>query len=120
MDLGSFISGLLTGLREGVEAALIVSIVITYLVKTGNGAHASKIWIGTGLAVVVSVAGSGSPSERIFTAATAARLVAPAIAEPISATATRPVAMIVLTWPLAPRRGGRNDRSRAAARKRRR
>ncbi len=56
MDLGSFISGLLTGLREGVEAALIVSIVITYLVKTGNGAHASKIWIGTGLAVVVSVA----------------------------------------------------------------
>jgi len=56
VDLGSFISGLLTGLREGVEAALIVSIVITYLVKTGNGAHASKIWIGTGLAVVVSVA----------------------------------------------------------------
>jgi len=76
VDLGSFISGLLTGLREGVEAALIVSIVITYLVKTGNGAHASKIWIGTGLAVIVSVAiglvifttvGSlNEPYEQIF------------------------------------------------------
>jgi len=56
VDLGSFTSGLLTGLREGVEAALIVSIVITYLVKTGNGAHAYKIWVGTGLAVVISAA----------------------------------------------------------------
>jgi high-affinity iron transporter len=56
VDLGSFTSGLLTGLREGVEAALIVSIVITYLVKTGNGSHAPKVWIGTGLAVAVSAA----------------------------------------------------------------
>lgn len=56
MDLGSFSSGLLTGLREGVEAALIVSIVMAYLVKTGNREHAGKIWLGTGLAVAVSVA----------------------------------------------------------------
>ena len=80
MDPGSFISGLLTGLREGVEAALIVSIVITYLVKTGNGAHASKIWIGTGLAVIVSIAmglvifttvGSlNEPYEQIFEGST--------------------------------------------------
>jgi high-affinity iron transporter len=56
VDLGSFTSGLLTGLREGVEAALIVSIVVTYLVKTGNGAQASRIWLGTGLAVAVSAA----------------------------------------------------------------
>src|SRR3954471_11272916 len=55
VDLGSFTSGLLTGLREGVEAALIVSIVITYLVRTGRGAQASKVWIGTGLAVILSV-----------------------------------------------------------------
>jgi high-affinity iron transporter len=80
VDPGSFISGLLTGLREGVEAALIVSIVITYLVKTGNGAHASKIWIGTGLAVIVSIAmglvifttvGSlNEPYEQIFEGST--------------------------------------------------
>lgn len=56
MDFGSLSSGLLTGLREGVEAALIVSIVIAYLVRTGNGEHAGKIWLGTGLAVAVSVA----------------------------------------------------------------
>jgi high-affinity iron transporter len=56
VDWGSFSSGLLTGLREGVEAALIVSIVITYLVKTGNGAQASKVWLGTGLALALSTA----------------------------------------------------------------
>ncbi len=56
MDFGSFSSGLLTGLREGVEAALIVSIVLAYLAKTGNGEHAGKVWIGTGLAVATSLA----------------------------------------------------------------
>lgn len=56
MDLGSFTSGLLTGLREGVEAALIVSIVLAYLVKTGHGASAGRVWLGTGLAVGLSLA----------------------------------------------------------------
>jgi high-affinity Fe2+/Pb2+ permease len=56
VDFGSFSSGLLTGLREGVEAALIVSIVIAYLVKTGHAEHLAKIWLGTGFAVVASVA----------------------------------------------------------------
>jgi len=55
VEIGSFTSGLLTGLREGVEAALIVSIVLAYLVRTGNGAAAPRIWIGVGLAVVVSL-----------------------------------------------------------------
>ena len=56
MDLGAFSSGLLTGLREGVEAALIVSIIIAYLVRTGNGARAGRIWLGTGLAAFVAAA----------------------------------------------------------------
>jgi high-affinity iron transporter len=56
VDLGAFSSGLLTGLREGVEGALIVSIVIAYLVKTGNDQHAGKIWLGTGVAVAASAA----------------------------------------------------------------
>jgi high-affinity iron transporter len=56
VDFGSFTSGLLTGLREGVEAALIVSIVLAYLVRSGRGDQANRIWLGTGLAVALSLA----------------------------------------------------------------
>jgi high-affinity iron transporter len=55
VDFGAFTSGLLTGLREGVEAALIVSIVITYLVRTGRGEQIGRVWVGTGLAAVLSL-----------------------------------------------------------------
>ncbi len=55
MDLGSFTSGLLTGLREGVEAALIVSIVVTYLVRTNRTDQVGRVWIGTGLAALLSL-----------------------------------------------------------------
>jgi high-affinity iron transporter len=56
VDFGSFAGGWLTGLREGVEAALIVAIVLAYLSRTGNAAHASKVWLGAGSAVVLSLA----------------------------------------------------------------
>jgi high-affinity iron transporter len=56
VDFGSFSSGFLTGLREGVEAALIVSIVLAYLVRTNNSEHLGKIWVGTGAALAASVA----------------------------------------------------------------
>lgn len=55
MDFGALTSGLLTGLREGVEAALIVAIVLAYVVRTGNGGHVTKVWLGTGAAVAVSL-----------------------------------------------------------------
>ena len=55
MDVGAFTSGLLTGLREGVEAALIVSILLAYLAKTGNRHHFPKIWAGTLAAIAVSL-----------------------------------------------------------------
>jgi high-affinity iron transporter len=55
LDVGALTAGLLTGLREGVEAALILAIVLAYLVRTGNGGHAGKVWLGAGLAIVVSV-----------------------------------------------------------------
>ena len=80
MDVGAFSSGLLTGLREGVEAALIVAIILAYLVKTGNGRHAGTIWLGAGAAVAVSAAagivlfltvgGLQEPWEQIFEGAT--------------------------------------------------
>jgi len=55
VDLGALISGLLTGLREGVEAALIVSIVITYLVRSGRSDQVGRVWIGTGIAAALSL-----------------------------------------------------------------
>ena len=55
MDFGSFTSGLLTGLREGVEAALIVGIVLAYLTRTGRGDQAGRVWLGTAVAAALSV-----------------------------------------------------------------
>jgi high-affinity iron transporter len=76
LDFGFLTTGLLTGLREGVEAALIVSIILAYLARTGNARHAGKIWLGTIAAIAVSVAvglilfltigGLKEPAEQIF------------------------------------------------------
>ncbi|MBD0291442.1 MAG: FTR1 family protein [Thermoleophilia bacterium] len=41
--------------REGLEASLIVSIVLAYLAKTDNRRHFGVIWAGTAAAVAVSV-----------------------------------------------------------------
>jgi high-affinity iron transporter len=43
-------------LREGIEAALIVSIILAYLRQVDAAARSRTVWWGTGLAVVVSVA----------------------------------------------------------------
>jgi len=76
LDLGFLTTGLLTGLREGVEAALIVSIILAYLAKTGNQRHMPKIWAGAGAAVLLSIGvgavlfltigGMEEPAEQIF------------------------------------------------------
>jgi high-affinity iron transporter len=55
-DIGAFTSGLLTGLREGVEAALIVSIICAYLARIGNGGHLRRVGIGVAAAVTASAA----------------------------------------------------------------
>jgi high-affinity iron transporter len=78
VDAGSLIGGLLTGLREGVEASLIIGIILAYLSKTGNRNHFGKIWSGTGAAIGFSVAigvtlfitlgDFGPPYEQMFEA----------------------------------------------------
>jgi high-affinity iron transporter len=55
VDAGALSTGFLTGLREGVEAALIVSIILAYLARTGNARHFPKIWLGAGSAIALSV-----------------------------------------------------------------
>ena len=51
-------SALIIALREGVEAALVVGIVLVYLNRTGRSALARFVWSGLGLALAASVAGA--------------------------------------------------------------
>jgi high-affinity iron transporter len=44
------------GLREGIEAALIISILLAYLHQIGRDDETRKIWVGTALALALSVA----------------------------------------------------------------
>jgi high-affinity iron transporter len=76
LDAGFFTTGLLTGLREGVEAALIVSIVLAYLAKTGNQRYFGRIWagvvaaigvsVGIGLVLWMTIGGLEEPAEQVF------------------------------------------------------
>ena len=60
------LSTFLIALREGLEAALIVGILVAYLVKTGRTRLLPSLWIGVSLAIASSLALGGF---RSFTSA---------------------------------------------------
>ena len=50
-------ANLLIGLREGLEATMVVTILAAYLTKTGRGHERPALWWGVATALVVTVAG---------------------------------------------------------------
>ena len=52
--LSTMINNLVIALREGLEAALIVGILVAYLVRSGRAHQLKTLWVGVGAAIAAS------------------------------------------------------------------
>ena len=75
----AFLASYLIGLREGLEATLVVSILVAYLVQSGRRRELVPLWAGVAGALALSVP---------LTTAIAAALASPGPTSPGSATPT--------------------------------
>jgi high-affinity iron transporter len=53
---GALLGNYLIGLREGLEATLVVTILVAFLVKSGRRERLPHVWVGVGAAIGLSVA----------------------------------------------------------------
>src|SRR3972149_6262364 len=56
---GNMTASFLITLREGLEASLIISIILAFLGRMGRKDQFRSIWLGTGMAMLVSLAAGG-------------------------------------------------------------
>jgi high-affinity iron transporter len=84
------LANFLIGLREGIEAALIVSILVTYLVKLGERKHIAKIFLGVEVAVAVAIG--------VGVALTELEGAVPAELEPAISGGVSVLAAVFVTW----------------------
>jgi high-affinity iron transporter len=73
--MGQFVQSFVILFREGLEAMLVLTALVLYLRRSGNGDKVTSVWLGAGLAVLASVgvawllnrlvSVSGSYQERV-------------------------------------------------------
>ncbi|MTA61579.1 MAG: iron transporter, partial [Actinobacteria bacterium] len=84
------LSTFIIALREGLEAALIVGILVAYLVKSDQRSHLRALWSGVALAVTASLAFGA------FLSYTSAELTTKG--EELFAGTTSLIAVALVTW----------------------